>query len=47
MLVSREVQVVLEVGKAVVDRLLASVRWWSNRHDDIQGVEIGDRMSIS
>ena len=47
MSVSTEVQVVLEVVKAVVERLLASAGCWSNRHEDSQGVEIGDRMLIS
>lgn len=47
MSVSREVPVVLEVVEAGVETLLAFGHWWSNRHEDIQGVEIADRMLIS
>jgi hypothetical protein len=43
----REVQVVLEVRAVVVERLLAFEQRWSNRHEDIQDVEIEDLMSIS
>ena len=45
-LVSREVRVVLEGVKAVVERLLASACWWSNRHAEKQ-FTVGSRSGSS